>query len=99
MPIVAANVGGVADLVQNGETGFLFKPNDQAGALVALERLGIDELMPEVLPDPTPHYDKGADDETTALVTAVDRLLKRSLINRCRAILPSRIRARVRSHH
>lgn len=39
LPVVATNVGGVADLVQHGETGFLFPPEDVSGAVSALERL------------------------------------------------------------
>jgi glycosyltransferase involved in cell wall biosynthesis len=39
LPVVATNVGGVADLVKNSETGFLFEPNDQACAVAIMERL------------------------------------------------------------
>lgn len=43
--VVATNVGGVADLVKNGETGFLFEPGDTAGALVPLERLASEPTL------------------------------------------------------
>jgi glycosyltransferase involved in cell wall biosynthesis len=45
LPVVATNVGGVAALVKNGETGFLFEPGDTAGALVPLERLACEPAL------------------------------------------------------
>lgn len=39
LPVVATNVGGVSDLVKNGETGFLFEPDDHSNAVASLERL------------------------------------------------------------
>jgi glycosyltransferase involved in cell wall biosynthesis len=45
LPVVATNVGGVADLIGNGETGFLFEPGDTAGALVPLERLACEPAL------------------------------------------------------
>lgn len=39
LPVVATNVGGVADLVKDGETGFLFEPGDAAGAVSSIARL------------------------------------------------------------
>jgi glycosyltransferase involved in cell wall biosynthesis len=45
LPVVATNVGGVSDLVKNGETGFLFEPGDTVGALVPLERLACEPAL------------------------------------------------------
>ena len=45
LPVVATNVGGIADLVKNGETGFLFEPGDTTGALAALERLACEPAL------------------------------------------------------
>jgi glycosyltransferase involved in cell wall biosynthesis len=38
VPVVAANVGGVPDLVQDGETGFYCDPLDGASMRQAIER-------------------------------------------------------------
>ncbi len=45
VPVVATNVGGVADLIKHGETGFLFEPNDIAGAQAVLRRLKADREL------------------------------------------------------
>jgi glycosyltransferase involved in cell wall biosynthesis len=39
LPVVAANVGGISDLVKEGETGFLLSPDDVAGFSDRLVRL------------------------------------------------------------
>ncbi|MGH9377246.1 MAG: glycosyltransferase [Terriglobia bacterium] len=39
LPVVATNVGGNADLVLEGETGFLVPPDDEAALADAIERL------------------------------------------------------------
>jgi glycosyltransferase involved in cell wall biosynthesis len=39
LPVVANNVGGVAELVRHGQDGFLVKPNDEQGLGTALTRL------------------------------------------------------------
>lgn len=39
LPVVATNVGGVVDLLKNGESGCLFEPGDVAGAVSSLSRL------------------------------------------------------------
>ena len=38
-PVVAANSGGIPDIVTDGENGFLFAPSDDAGAIAATQRL------------------------------------------------------------
>jgi len=46
MPIVASNVGGIPEIVHNGENGFLFNPDDGAEALAScLEELILDEKL------------------------------------------------------
>jgi glycosyltransferase involved in cell wall biosynthesis len=42
LPVVATGVGGLTDLVREGETGFLFEPDDAAGLTTALRRLLLD---------------------------------------------------------
>lgn len=39
LPIVATNVGGIPDIVQQGTTGYLADPDDEAGLIEALNRL------------------------------------------------------------
>jgi glycosyltransferase involved in cell wall biosynthesis len=49
LPVVATNVGGVADLVTNGVTGFLYDSSSTDGALSPLERLSLEpELRVEM---------------------------------------------------
>lgn len=38
-PVVAANSGGIPDIVTNGENGYMFDPNHEDGALEATRRL------------------------------------------------------------
>jgi len=44
-PVVASAVGGLLDLVADGETGMLVEPGDVAGLRAALERLLVDEPL------------------------------------------------------
>ena len=43
LPVVASNVGGLHEVVQDGETGFLFDPHDVAGMSDVIVRLFGDE--------------------------------------------------------
>ncbi|MEA5536415.1 glycosyltransferase [Crocosphaera sp. XPORK-15E] len=38
-PVVAANSGGIPDIVTDGVNGYLFEPNDPDGAIIATKRL------------------------------------------------------------
>ncbi|MEM1278978.1 MAG: glycosyltransferase family 1 protein [Cyanobacteria bacterium P01_D01_bin.6] len=38
-PVVAANAGGIPDIVTSGENGYLFDPQDDGGAIAATQRL------------------------------------------------------------
>jgi glycosyltransferase involved in cell wall biosynthesis len=38
VPVIGADVGAVADLIRDGETGFLFDPGDQVGLRALLQR-------------------------------------------------------------
>ena len=39
LPIVATNIGGVVDLLEEGRTGFLMPPDNPEALALALERL------------------------------------------------------------
>jgi glycosyltransferase involved in cell wall biosynthesis len=39
LPVAAANVGGIPDLVRDGETGALFEPTDQSSIASSARRL------------------------------------------------------------
>lgn len=47
--VVATDVGGIPDIVQDGETGLLVKPDDQAAAAGAIARILSDESFRESL--------------------------------------------------
>lgn len=38
-PVVAANSGGITDIVTSGVNGYLFNPEDEQGAIAATQRL------------------------------------------------------------
>jgi glycosyltransferase involved in cell wall biosynthesis len=44
-PVVVSNVGGLPEVVRDGETGFIVPPNDPDAAADALERLVRDQLL------------------------------------------------------
>jgi glycosyltransferase involved in cell wall biosynthesis len=49
LPVVATRVGGVPEIVQHGQTGFLFEPNDiNSGALALAELVTNSELRKEM---------------------------------------------------
>lgn len=43
LPVVATMVGGVSDLIQHEQTGYLFPPGDERGMMEAIKRLVINE--------------------------------------------------------
>lgn len=43
VPVVAANIGGVGELVRDGENGYLFRPGDADGLRAALRKLAAGE--------------------------------------------------------
>lgn len=43
LPVIASRIGGLTDVVRDGETGYLLGPDDHAGLAVALDRLCHDE--------------------------------------------------------
>jgi glycosyltransferase involved in cell wall biosynthesis len=44
-PVVAADHGGLSEIIVNNETGFLFKPNDSKDLYKKLEKLIVDERL------------------------------------------------------
>jgi glycosyltransferase involved in cell wall biosynthesis len=48
-PVVAANSGGIPDIVTDGENGFLFDPTDEMGAIKATQKLFTDQAKREFL--------------------------------------------------
>jgi glycosyltransferase involved in cell wall biosynthesis len=38
-PVIAANAGGIPDIVTDGVNGYLFDPADEQGAIAATQRL------------------------------------------------------------
>ncbi|MGJ3252322.1 MAG: glycosyltransferase family 4 protein [Elainellaceae cyanobacterium] len=48
-PVVAANSGGIPDIVQDGINGYLFDPTDENGAIVATQRLFAQKAERELL--------------------------------------------------
>jgi len=48
-PVVAANSGGIPDIVTDGVNGYLFDPRDEAGAIVATRRLLSEQTDRETL--------------------------------------------------
>ena len=45
LPVVATRVGGVPEVVVDGETGLLVEPEDAAGLAEALDRVASDEAF------------------------------------------------------
>jgi glycosyltransferase involved in cell wall biosynthesis len=39
IPSIASAIGGITDLIRDGETGYLVKSDDDAGFLMALDKL------------------------------------------------------------
>jgi glycosyltransferase involved in cell wall biosynthesis len=48
-PVIAANSGGIPDIVTNGVNGFLFDPDDAQGAIRATQNLFADAAMGETM--------------------------------------------------
>lgn len=48
-PVVAANSGGIPDIVSDGINGFLFDPEDEQGAIAAIQRLLANPAEREIL--------------------------------------------------
>jgi glycosyltransferase involved in cell wall biosynthesis len=45
LPVIASDVGGVPEIVRDGETGILIQPGDEAGLAEAIRRLAKDEKL------------------------------------------------------
>lgn len=44
LPVVAANIGGVGELIREGENGTMFNPGDAADLIAALRRMDADKI-------------------------------------------------------
>jgi len=51
VPVVASPVGGIVDIVKDGETGLLVSPDDEHAIAQAIERLFADEHLRQTLID------------------------------------------------
>jgi len=49
LPVIASRVGGIPELVQNNQTGFLLEPGDEAGLLTAVQGLLRDDGLRTVM--------------------------------------------------
>ena len=56
LPVIASNVGGITDIVADGETGLLVPPADPVALAAALERLATDAPLAERLADAGRRY-------------------------------------------
>ncbi len=48
-PVVASDIGGIPEMVEDGRTGFLFQPHDADGLAAAMTRLAADGALRETL--------------------------------------------------
>lgn len=48
-PVIGSNVAAIADIIQHGETGWLFEKNDTGALIAALELVLADPLVPQRL--------------------------------------------------
>jgi len=48
-PVVGSNVGGIPDLIKNGQNGFLFESGDISGLSAVIEKLLLDKNMRHVM--------------------------------------------------
>ena len=60
LPVVASNVGGITDIVADGETGLLVPPADPVALAAALERLATDAPLAQRLADAGRRYGRRA---------------------------------------
>jgi glycosyltransferase involved in cell wall biosynthesis len=45
LPVVSTNVGGVPEIIEHGETGFLFHPDDNAGMVSIIQELMNNQVL------------------------------------------------------
>lgn len=90
VPVVASNIGGIRELVRDGENGLLFSPGDSQSLSAALNRLLTEPaLLPSLRARRTPV--RALDDETTwmraAYNAAVDRRRRAAIAPRVHAVV------------
>jgi glycosyltransferase involved in cell wall biosynthesis len=56
IPVIASKVGGITDIVADGETGLLVAPQDPVALAAALERLAVDPRLAERLAEAGRRY-------------------------------------------
>jgi glycosyltransferase involved in cell wall biosynthesis len=76
-PVIASAVGGVPEVVRDGENGLLVPPGDPAALTAAIERFFSDERLRARLADAAPASVEGYSED--AVFTAIEAELQRAL--------------------
>ena len=79
-PVIASDVGGVADIVVDGETGLVFPPDDEDALAAALVRLARDPVLRLRLGSAAPTHARSYSAER--LVDDLDSLYRQALLDR-----------------
>ncbi|MEP6775181.1 MAG: glycosyltransferase [Chloroflexota bacterium] len=95
LPVVATRVGGVPEIVQDGATGLLVAPGDEAALLTALNRLAEDSALRVKLADAGREQVRGKftiEQMVRNLEIIYEELLTRKATSKDGADLPGRLR-------
>ena len=49
LPVIASRVGGLSEVVSDGETGLLVEPNDPDGLALAIDKLAVDTSLSKAM--------------------------------------------------
>ncbi len=55
VPVIASNIGGIPEMIEEGATGLLFEPGNTFSLISAMEKL-ITSPLPILVPQPRPNY-------------------------------------------
>ncbi len=95
LPVVATRVGGVPEIVQDGATGLLVAPGDEAALLTALNRLADDNALRAKMADAGREQVRGKftiEQMVRNLEIIYEELLARKATSKDGADLPGRLR-------